>query len=80
MATCPRCHGHLTDGHKCPRTRRSIAFELLSTALAGGLSAIVFLAVFDPHQVTADLDGFVFAAGAIFALGVHQLFTWRRDA
>jgi uncharacterized paraquat-inducible protein A len=77
MATCPRCHGHLTDGHKCPRTRRSIAFELLITAMAGGLSAIVFLAVFDPHQVTTDLDGLVFTAGALFALGVHQLFTWR---
>ena len=78
MATCPRCHGHLTDGHICPRTRGSIALELGVTALAGGLSAIVFLAVFDPHQVTVDLDGLVFAAGALFALGVHHLFTWRR--
>lgn len=78
MATCPRCRGHLTDGHTCPRTRTAIGFELVVTALAGGLSAIVFLAVFDPQQVTADLDGLVFTAGALFALGVHQLFTWRR--
>ena len=80
MATCPRCHGHLTDGHKCPRSRGSIVFELLITALAGGLSAIAFVAIFDPHQMTVDLDGFVFGAGALFALGVHQLFTWKRSA
>lgn len=78
LATCPRCHGHLTDGHKCPRTRRSLVSELIVTALAGGFAAIVFLAVFDPHQLAVDLDGLMFATGALFALGVHQLFTWRR--
>ena len=78
MATCPRCHGHLTDGHVCPRTKRSLAFELGVTALVGGLAAIVFMALFDPHQVTVDLDGLVFSLGAIFALGVHQLFKWSR--
>ena len=78
MATCPHCHGHLTEGHRCRRTRRSLYLELAGTALIGGLAAIAFLAVFDPQQVTVDLDGLVFAAGAIFALGVHQTLMWRR--
>lgn len=78
MATCPRCHGHLTDGHKCPRSRWAIAIELFGTAMAGGLAALAFVAIFDPEQLTIDLDGFVFALGAMVALGAHQLFTWRR--
>jgi hypothetical protein len=78
LATCPHCHGHLTEGHRCRRTRRSLSLELFGTALIGGLAAIVFVAVFDPDQVTVDLDGLVFAAGAIFALGVHQALTWKR--
>ena len=78
MATCPRCHGHLTDGHKCPRTRGSLILELLVTALVGGLAAIAFIAIFDPAQVTVDLDGLAFSGGAVFALGVHQLLTWRK--
>ena len=52
--------------------------ELFGTALVGGLAAIVFVAIFDPDQVTVDLDGFVFAAGALSALTVHQLFMWSR--
>ncbi len=78
MATCPRCHGHLTDGHTCPRTRGSVAIELTLTALVGGLAAIAFVAILDPQQITVDLDALVFAVGAVLALGVHQLFTWRR--
>jgi len=77
MSTCPRCHGHLTDGHKCPRSRASVALELFVTALVGGLAAIAFIAIFDPGQVTVDLDGLVFSAGAIVAVAAHQLFTWR---
>jgi len=68
----------LTDGHVCPRSRTRAVLELLGIALIGGLSAIVFLAIFDPRQVTADLDGLVFVLGAAFALGVHQFFLWRR--
>jgi hypothetical protein len=78
MATCPRCRGHLTDGHVCPRSRRSIAIELGVTALVGGLSAIAYLAIFDPRQTTVDLDGFIFALGALCALGIHRIFSWRR--
>jgi hypothetical protein len=51
---------------------------LFATAIVGGLAAIAFVAVFDPDQVTVDLDGLVFAAGAVFALGAHQALTWKR--
>jgi hypothetical protein len=78
MATCPRCHGHLTDGHICSRSKGSVGLELVLTALVGGLAAIVFMALFDPQQVTVDLDGLVFALGALFALAVHQFFMWSR--
>jgi len=78
MATCPHCHGHLTDGHVCPRSKGAIALELAVTAFVGGLAAIVFVALFDPHQVIVDLDGLVFGLGSMFALGVHQVFMWSR--
>jgi hypothetical protein len=78
MSTCPKCHGHLTDSHKCPRTRRSVIIELGLTALTGGVIAISTIAIFDPGQTTTDLDLLVFLLGALCALGVHQIFTWRR--
>ena len=78
MATCPRCHGHLTTGHQCPRSRQSRILELVIIALIGGISSIAFVAIFDPGQVTIDLDGLVFAGGALFALAVHQVFLWNR--
>ncbi len=78
MATCPRCHGHLTSGHECPRSRQSKILELVITALAGGIAAIAFIAIFDPGQVTVDLDGLVFSGGALLALAVHQVFMWSR--
>lgn len=48
------------------------------TALAGGIAAIAFIAIFDPGQVTVDLDGLVFSGGALLALAVHQVFMWSR--
>ncbi len=76
MSTCPRCHGHLTRGHRCPRSRLAVALELAVTAIVGGLAAIVFAAVFDPHQVTIDLDLLVFCIGAMAALAIHRVFAW----
>lgn len=78
MATCPRCHGHLTQGHRCRRSGKAVAFELAATAMVGGLAAIAFTAVFDPHALTIDLDVLLFAAGAITALAAHRVFTWIR--
>ena len=78
MSTCPKCHGHLTEGHRCPRTRRSVVIELAATGLLGGLVAIAAIALLDPGQMTTDLDLLVFLLGGLCALGVHQIFTWRR--
>ena len=78
MSTCPRCHGHLTHGHLCRRSRKAVAFEVAATALVGGLAAIAFAAVFDPRELTTDLDVLLFAAGAIAALAIHRVFAWIR--
>src|SRR6185436_7317715 len=29
MATCPRCKGHLTDTHRCPKSRVMVALEIV---------------------------------------------------
>lgn len=78
MSTCPRCHRHLTRGHRCHRSRKAIALELAGVAFVGGLAAVVFAAVFDPHEVTVDLDVLLFATGALAALAIHRVFTWIR--
>lgn len=52
--------------------------ELILTAIIGGLIAISAVAILDPGQTTTDLDFLVFLLGSLCALGVHQIFTWRR--
>jgi uncharacterized paraquat-inducible protein A len=47
MATCPRCHGHLTDNHRCPRRRTRVAAEIALAALAGGLVALLVVSLAD---------------------------------
>lgn len=76
MATCPHCRGHLTEHHRCPALKRALAIDLSVSALVGGLSALAFVAIFDPQQVTVDLDALVFALGAVLALGVRTLFEY----
>ena len=73
MATCPRCKGHLTDAHRCPRGRLSLAAEAGAAALAGGLAGLVAAALFDGHGRAADLDLPAALAGALIATGTHRL-------
>jgi hypothetical protein len=72
MATCPRCKGHLTDNHRCPRRRSVVAFEILASALAGGVAALLLLALFDPRGQVTDLDSLTFIAGAIVAVAINR--------
>jgi len=72
MATCPRCKGHLTENHRCPRSRGRIAFETGLAALAGALFTLVVLAIVDPHG-QFGLDGLVVCAGALGGIAVDRV-------
>jgi len=72
MATCPRCKGHLTENHRCPRSRGRIAFETGLAALAGALFMLVVLAVIDPHG-QFGLDGLLLGVGALAGIGIDRV-------
>lgn len=72
MSTCPRCKGHLTDGHRCPRRPTLVAIEMLLWAMGGGVAALLLVAAFDPRGQLANLDSVSFAAGAVLAVGVNR--------
>ena len=72
MATCPRCKGHLTENHRCPRSRGRIAFETGLAALAGALLTLVVLAIVDPHG-QLGLDGLLLGVGALAGIGVDRV-------
>jgi hypothetical protein len=73
MATCPRCKGHLTDGHRCPRRRGLVALEITACALAGGIASLFILAAFDQFQQATDLDAIAFVVGALAAVGINRM-------
>jgi hypothetical protein len=72
MATCPRCKGHLTEGHRCPRRRGYVIAEILACGIAGGLGGLLLLAAFDPRGQATDLDTVAMTAGAIVAIGINR--------
>lgn len=69
MATCPRCKGHLTDSHRCPRRASLVALEIVLAAIAGGFGGLLLVALFDPHGQITDTDTFFVVLGAA-AVGV----------
>jgi len=68
MATCPKCHGHLTTGHRCRRTASQHTWDLALAGLAGGITSLVMTAVFDRHQVVTDYDGYVLDGGIALSM------------
>jgi hypothetical protein len=73
MATCPRCKGHLTDSHKCPRRPVIVAAEITATALAGGFAGLMLVAIFDRAGQITDTDYTISVlAGALIAIGIHR--------
>jgi hypothetical protein len=75
MATCPRCHGHLTDNHRCPRTPFRKAFEITLAAIAGGLAAMLLFSLIDPNAQMA-MDGVMLVGGALVGVGLDR---WLRN-
>jgi hypothetical protein len=72
MATCPRCKGHLTDSHKCPRRPAVVGIEIALAAIAGGVAALLLLAVLDPHGRLSNIDSAVVVGGALVAIGLTR--------
>lgn len=72
MATCPRCKGHLTDGHRCPSRRGYVIAEIVACAIAGGLAGLLLLAAFDPRGQASDMDVMAIAAGSLVAVLINR--------
>jgi hypothetical protein len=71
MATCPRCKGHLTENHRCPRSPARKVFEISLAALGGGLAALLVMALVDPHGQMA-FDGMLLVGGALAGIGLDR--------
>ena len=73
MATCPRCKGHLTDSHKCPRRPVIVAAEIAAAAVSGGIVGLLLVAIFDRAGQITDADYSISViAGALIAIGLHR--------
>ena len=72
MATCPRCKGHLTDFHRCPRRPLMSALETLACAAAGGFAGLLIVALFDPRGQFTEVDSLSLIAGALIGIGVDR--------
>ena len=73
MATCPRCKGHLTDSHRCPRSRARVGAEVAFAALAGAFAALLVYAVIDPHGEMSGFDGISMVVGGLLGAGIDRL-------
>ena len=74
MATCPRCKGHLTDSHRCPKRPVLVAVEIIAAALVGGFAGLLLVAVVDPSGQSTDIDTISILAGAVIAVGIDRAF------
>jgi hypothetical protein len=77
MATCPRCRGHLTDTHRCPRRPRRTFTRIAIAGLAGALVAMAAIALVDPEGRLAHIDALVITAGLGAGIGLDQLLRLR---
>ena len=75
MATCPRCKGHLTENHRCPRSPTRKVFETTLAALGGGFLALLVMALVDPRG-QLSVDGILLVGGALAGVGLDR---WLRS-
>lgn len=73
MATCPRCHGHLTENHRCRRRRTRVAAEITLAALAGGLVALLVLSLVDPGGELTHIGPTAVTVGVFGGIGLDRL-------
>jgi hypothetical protein len=72
MATCPRCKGHLTDSHRCPRRSSVVALEIALAAIAGGFAGLLLVAIFDPRGQMTDIDTVFIVVGALAGVAINR--------
>jgi uncharacterized paraquat-inducible protein A len=70
MATCPRCRGHLTDSHRCPKRRGRVLAEIIACGIVGAVLGLLLFAVFLPRD---DMDAIGILGGAALAIGVNRV-------
>ena len=71
MATCPRCKGHLTDSHRCPRRPLIVGAEITLAGLAGAVVGLIVAAVTVPQgRLVIDLSAML--VGALVAVGIDR--------
>ena len=73
MATCPKCKGHLTTGHRCRRTKGQQTVDLALAGLTGAVTSLVMTGIFDRNQVVTDYDGYILAGGVAIAMLTQSL-------
>lgn len=73
MATCPHCHGHLTDNHRCHRRRGKVAAEITLAALGGGLAALLVVALVDPGGEFTYIGPATVTIGVFGGIGLDRL-------
>ena len=71
MSTCPKCKGHLTESHRCPRGPLIVAVEILLAALAGGFVGLLLAAIVDPH---GQIDTIFLVGGASIGVALGRAF------
>jgi uncharacterized paraquat-inducible protein A len=73
MATCPRCKGHLTDNHRCPRRIGRTVAEIVASAILGGLVALLAVALIDPQGRLTHVDSVIVTVGIFAGIGLDRL-------
>ena len=71
MATCPRCRGHLTDSHRCPKSTAKSALEIAAAGLLGGVLGVLGAGWLDPGG-QARLAFVSLLAGSLLGIGIHR--------
>jgi len=71
MATCPKCMGFLTDGHKCPGGVWLRLGKAMLTVVIGGAAGVLFIYALEDRPVL-ELWLAGAALGAVLAMAIRQ--------
>ena len=71
MATCPKCHGALTDNHKCPGGLPSRLVKALVTVVLGAVVGGLGVYLIEDHPANALVLASS-ALGSVLATAMRQ--------